>query len=70
MIFPINFFLLLFAEAAVRSCSSKQVLLEILQYSQENIGVGVSNKTFCCLECISCLAWKLKVTTTPFLFIS
>ena len=32
---------LLFSEAAVRRCSSKQVLLEILQYSQENISVAV-----------------------------
>ena len=31
-----------FSEAAVCRCSSKQVLLEILQYSQENICVGVS----------------------------
>ena len=32
----------LFSEAAVRRYSSKQVLLEILQYSQENICFGVS----------------------------
>ena len=32
----------LFSEATVRRCSSNQVLLEILQYSQENICVGVS----------------------------
>ena len=30
------------AEAAVRKCSSKYVLLEILQYLQENTCVGVS----------------------------
>ena len=30
------------SEAAVRRCSSKLVLLEISQYSQENICVGVS----------------------------
>ena len=42
MVFPRNLFLLLFAEVAVHSCSSKQVLLEILQYSQENICLGVS----------------------------
>ena len=30
-------FLLIFSEAALRRCSSKQVLLEISQYSQENI---------------------------------
>ena len=35
-------FLILFSEAAIRRCSSKQVLLEILQYSQENICVAVS----------------------------
>ena len=33
---------LLFLEATVRRCSSNQVLLEILQYSQENICDGVS----------------------------
>ena len=30
------------AEAAVRRCSSKEVLLKISQYSQENISVGDS----------------------------
>ena len=30
-----------FSEAAVCRCSSKQVLLEMSQYSQENINVGV-----------------------------
>ena len=40
--FWINLFLLLFSEAAVPRCSSKQVSLDILQYSQENIYVGVS----------------------------
>ena len=30
------------SEATVRGCSSKEVFLYILQYSQENIGVGVS----------------------------
>ena len=40
--FPSNLVLLLFSEAAVRRCSSKLVLLKILQYSQENIRVGVS----------------------------
>ena len=30
------------SEAAVRRCSSKQVLLEISQYLQENICVGVT----------------------------
>ena len=35
--FTRNLFLLSFGEAAVRSYSSKQVLLEISQYSQENI---------------------------------
>ena len=33
---------LLFSEADVRRCSSKQLLLEILQYLQNNIGVGVT----------------------------
>ena len=40
--FLINLFLLLFSEAAVPRCSSKQVSLDILKYSQENIYVGVS----------------------------
>ena len=35
-------FLILFSEAAICRCSSKQVLLEILQYSQKNICVPVS----------------------------
>ena len=30
------------SEVAVRRCSSKKVLLKILQYSQENTCVGVS----------------------------
>ena len=37
MAFPRNIFLLVFAEAPVCSRSSKQVLLEILQYSQKNM---------------------------------
>ena len=37
-----TFFLILFSEAAVRRYSSKEVLLEILQYSQKNICAGVS----------------------------
>ena len=34
----------LFSEAVICRCSSKQVLLKILQYSQENICVGVLEK--------------------------
>ena len=41
-------FLLLFSEGAVRSCSSKQVL-EILQYSQENVLESLFNKLMACL---------------------
>ena len=37
MAFPRNLFLLLFLEAAAHRCHLKQVLLEILQYSLENI---------------------------------
>ena len=38
--FPRNLYSL-FSKAAVHTSSSKQVLLEILQYSKENICVGV-----------------------------
>ena len=50
MAFPRN--LLLFLEAAVHRCSSKQVLLEISQYSQEMICVGVS--FLIKLQCLQC----------------
>ena len=39
-------FFMLISETTVCSCSSKQVLLEILQYSQENICVVVSFTAF------------------------
>ena len=38
----INNFMIRSTDAAVRRCSSKQVFLKILQYSQEGICVGIS----------------------------